>query len=277
MTRRRILSVSRRTDIPAFHLDWFHEGLAKGYCEPVNPVSQKTFRVPTDPDAVAAFVFWSKNYGPFLQKQTAKILKERGQKFHLQFTINSPIPQLEPSLPPLAARLEQMAELARCFGPERISWRWDPICHWIDILGKRHHNLNDFMTIASAAAEAGITSCTTGFLDLYAKVNQKGQRRGITFFDPGQSRKKAILERMAVRLRSMGMNLLLCCEPDMLALCNGDNIFPAQCVVQAADFPSLNLPKDKGQRAACNCRLSTDIGSYRTQPCSHGCLYCYAQ
>ena len=38
------------------------------------------------------------------------------------------------------------------------------------------------------------------------------------------------------------------------------------------------VAKDSGQRraAGCTCGVSKDIGSYNLHPCSHNCLFCYA-
>jgi hypothetical protein len=61
-----VLSASRRTDIPAFYMPWFMEGIARGEFEVVNPYSRKTTRVPATTPPVHTIVFWSKNFGPFI-------------------------------------------------------------------------------------------------------------------------------------------------------------------------------------------------------------------
>ena len=39
---------------------------------------------------------------------------------------------------------------------------------------------------------------------------------------------------------------------------------------------SCSLKRAKGQRAACGCTESIDIGWYSLK-CPHGCIYCYAE
>ncbi|TYT74523.1 DUF1848 family protein [Desulfobotulus mexicanus] len=280
MGLRRILSASRRTDLPAFHLPWFHRGLEKGFFEVENPVSGRKFSVSARAEDVAAFVFWSKNYGPFLENKTGEKLRDMGMGACFQFTINTEMPLLEPGLPPLEERMKQMQELALRFGPHSVFWRWDPICHWRDAHGGIRHNLQDFSSIAKAAAKAGISSCTTSFLDLYPKVIRQGKSSGVFFFDPEPDHKRKIIERMAELLGQMDIRLFLCCEPELLTSCKPDNIFQAHCIPGTElkkAFGRLSLRKEKGQRKNCGCTHSTDIGSYRSQPCSHNCLYCYAR
>lgn len=277
--KRLVLSASRRTDLPAFYLDRFVEGLRRGFFITENPFSGKILVVPATPDKVAGFVFWSKNYASFLERKIGEEVLGMEMGIFFQFTVNSPNPILEKRLPPLEERLEQLSELARRFGGNRVSWRWDPICHWRDASGKRHHNLDGFPAIAAAAARAGIPSCTTSFLDLYPRVLRRAEKQNVFFFDPSKERKREILRRMAKKLGDFGMELLLCCEGDLLKECDSPGIRPASCIpgpLLEETFGSVSGKKDPGQRKGCHCTLSRDIGSYTGQPCLHRCLYCYA-
>ena len=70
--KKTVLSVSRRTDIPAFYLDWFMQGIEKGFFDVVNPYNRKTSRVDARPRRIHSIVFWSKNFGPLLDSLQKK-------------------------------------------------------------------------------------------------------------------------------------------------------------------------------------------------------------
>ena len=57
-----IVSVSRRTDIPACYSDWFWNRLKEGYVLVRNPINDRQVsRISLNPRAVDGFVFWTKN------------------------------------------------------------------------------------------------------------------------------------------------------------------------------------------------------------------------
>ena len=56
---RRIISVSRRTDIPAFYGDWFMRRIEEGFAGVVAPYGGKRYLVSLVPQDVDCFVFWS--------------------------------------------------------------------------------------------------------------------------------------------------------------------------------------------------------------------------
>ena len=60
-----ILSVSRRTDIPAFYMPWFMNRLREGYVMVRNPMNyHQVSRVSLSPEVIDCIVFWTKNAMP---------------------------------------------------------------------------------------------------------------------------------------------------------------------------------------------------------------------
>ena len=281
---KTILSASRRTDIPAFYMEWFMAGIEKGVFEVLNPFNQQRREVPVRPHQIHSIIFWSKNFGPFLHEGFDRRLQDSGYHLFFNFTINSANPVLEPHVPPLAERLRQMATLARRHDPEAITWRFDPICFFRTSKGgPLRHNLDDLETIADAAAGLGIRRCITSFADLYRKVRLRLPAKGLKLMDPPMDVKFKTLSKMAAKLRERNITLAVCCEQEIVdAFPTASGLHSAACIpgpLLARLFgPDLTIKKDPGQRraAGCTCNIAVDIGSYRWHPCYHNCLFCYA-
>jgi len=281
--RKIVISASRRTDIPAFYMPWFMEQLARGFFEVANPYNQHISIVAATPERVHSIVFWSKNFGPFIKGDWDLRLHAMGFGLFFHFTINSENSVLEPNIPPLQERLEQLAELCRRHGAQRVQWRFDPICHWYNAAGKVENNLHDLEPIADVASRAGITSCVTSFVDLYRKVLRRTTASPITFYDPDPPAKTELLLAMEDTLADRGIALQTCCEKQVLENLPPDTrIIAGSCIdghrLVSLNGPGISLRRDMGQRArnGCRCTVSVDIGNYGLHPCRHNCLFCYA-
>ena len=279
-----IISASRRTDIPAFYMPWFMGQIRRGFFEVTNPFNQRVSCVPATPDRVHTIVFWSKNFGPFLEKNYGEQLLKQGYHLFFNFTINSDCTQLEPNVPPLRKRLGQLERLCQRFGPDTINWRFDPLCFFKTGVGPIQDNLHNFFGIAEKAAECGVVRCITSFMDHYPKIRRRvSTRPGFVFIDPPLERKIKIVHGMEKELAARNIHLSLCCEKDLLqAIFHNSSVSASACIpgnlIRKLFGGRLSLKKDTGQRvkAGCGCTLSSDIGSYRLQPCYHNCLFCYA-
>ena len=118
-----ILSVSRRTDIPAFYSDWFYNRVREGFVYVRNPMNaHQVSKVPIDPSVVDCIVFWTKNAKPMLDRL------DELEKFdyYFQFTLNNYSKDIEPRVPDVEERLETFARLSEKIGKERVIWRYDP-------------------------------------------------------------------------------------------------------------------------------------------------------
>lgn len=281
---KTIVSASRRTDIPAFYMDWFMAGIANGCFEVINPYNQHRRRVPAQSHEIHSIVFWSKNFGPFLRGDFDRKLQQQGYPLFFNFTINATDRRLEPHVPPLAERIRQITELAQRHDPQAITWRFDPLCFFRrSNRAAFHHHLDALETIADALAAAGIRRCVSSFVDLYPKVRKRLRGTDLALVDPPLAVKVETLTAMAAALRKRQIVLHVCCEQTILdALSAGTGIRSGACIpgpLLAALFGGgFAMKKDPGQRRSqgCTCNIAADIGSYRQQPCYHDCLVCYA-
>jgi len=284
MTPKIVLSASRRTDIPAFYMDWFMERIDNGFFETVNPYNQKKTIIPATPDHVHTIVFWSKNFGPFLKGGYGQRLRDKGYHLFFNFTVNSESKVLEPNLPELDLRMNQAADLCQTFGPKAVSWRFDPICFYTRPDGTVAGNLHDFPKLAQFMASIGILRCITSFLDIYAKIRRRPKPYPeFAFIDPDMDQKILILKKMEDILRPMEIKLHTCCEREVLAALPPDSrVTPSACISGKLLVDLLggdaSFKTDTGQRTkqGCGCTISTDIGIYSEHPCYHNCLFCYA-
>jgi len=268
---KQVISVSRRTDIPAHYLNWLIERVNEGQVSVVSPFNPHQSRtVSLRPDDVHTLVFWSKNYRVLLDNVR---YFRRYQNLLFHFTIND-CPGLEPAIPPLPERLEQACQLIGIFGPERLAWRFDPLVFWN---GGTQHNAGSFGRIAEHMAGLGVRRCIFSFAHWYSKCVTRANRHGFDYYDPPTAQKLEITDRLAQVAKGFGIVLQSCCGDDLTAV---DNVEKAHCIdgnlLSALAGEPCDTARDTSQRKMCGCTKSVDIGSYEDQPCRHACLYCYA-
>lgn len=262
-----ILSVSRRTDIPALYSDWFFTRLKEGYVLVRNPMNaHQISKVPLTPELVDCFVFWTKDPTPML----SELHRLADYHFYFQVTITGYDEKIEPGLASKTAIIASFQELARQLGKERVIWRYDPII-LTESLHKDFH-LRQFEKLAEALA-GSTEKCVISFVDIYRKIVRKMNSLGPVFIE--KEHVLDVAEGLSGLARLYGLTLETCSEAlDFTQL----GIMPGKCIddslisrITGQDSP---IPKDQNQRPLCGCVASIDIGAYDT--CTNGCLYCYA-
>lgn len=284
-----IVSASRRTDIPAFYMDWFMAQMDAGCFNIVNPYNRRTRTIPCDPDHIHTIVFWSKNFEPFIESNAGQMLEKKGFHLYFNFTVNAENPFLEPNIPPLARRLAQLDYLCRTFGADKIAWRFDPVCFYRVNQGPLENNLAGFSSIAAHASSLGIKKCVTSFADLYPKILHRQQvqyrKTGVMveLVKPDMPSMKQILVTMGRQLSKHRIELCVCCEKQLFhelenTMCIQQNACIDGSLLKNIYGGTPDTRRDYGQRAAkgCRCTRSVDIGSYTDHPCGHDCFFCYA-
>lgn len=281
--------------MPAYYLDWLMGRIDAGYCLVANPFdSRRVTRVNLRPEDVDFLVLWTRDPRPLARR--AMELEDAGLRFYVQVTLVGYPEAVEPGAPPVGEVLDAMRELGVLIGPRRVVWRYDPIFA-ADGLGLGFHSSN-FMRIAEAL-EGSVERVIISLLDEYAGTAARleaalGHRpifgtprdrgalpSGERALSPLPEPYPEILSLIAATARERDMRILACAEPYDLA---GLGIERGACVdallaasiwgAAAGAAVTGAAGKDPGQRGACRCAPSVDIGAYGT--CPRACVYCYA-
>jgi len=305
-----IVSASRSTDIPAFYARWFFDRLSKGYCVWYNPFSREKVYVSFKNTRVV--VFWTKNPGPIMPY--LRILDEMGIHYYFQVTLNDYEREgFEPGVPNLKSRIDTFRELSRMIGKERVIWRFDPLILTPELtvrelMTRIWHVGNQLKGYTEKLVFSFADVCR------YRKVQDSLIRETGLFtrknvsraeFSPAQIEEAAsCLSKMreawkekgwtiqmatcaeTVDLSGFGIEHNSCIDADLIERLFGDDR-ELVYYIHTGKLPEPDLfgsvpeipperknLKDPGQRKACGCIISKDIGMYNT--CRHLCVYCYA-
>lgn len=305
-----IISASRSTDIPAFYSDWFFHRLKIGYSAWTNPFNGVKSYVAYN--NTRFIVFWSKNPKPLLNH--LDFLKEKKIGCYIQFTLNDYEQEgLEKGVPPLAERIETFKTLVDKLGKGRVIWRFDPLIltdkiSMEDLLKKIENIANQLVgyTEKLVFSFADIAS--------YKKVKSNLEKNNVNYREWTETQMEEFAERLAKLNEKWKFQLATCGEKIDIEKygiehnhCVDDNLMirfaykdselmkflgvefhnvestlfgaspiPAGAIMLNANQYAIKKKNnsDKGQRIACGCMVSKDIGEYNT--CPHLCEYCYA-
>lgn len=267
-----IVSASYRTDIPAFHADWFRARLADGFCDVKNPYGGKPYRVALRGAGVDGFVFWTRNARPFaaaFDDVTALDLP-----FVVQFTVTGYPRPLDAHTIRAEDAVRQIADISGRYGPRAVVWRYDPVL--ITSLTPPAWHRSNFTRLASLL-RGSVDECVVSAAQMYRKTEKRLSRAAKTYnfewFAPGLSENQALLADLQAISAGLEINLTVCSQPEFAIA----PLEAARCIdgSRLSDVAGRDIAaRPKGNRPGCLCAESRDIGAYDS--CAHGCVYCYA-
>lgn len=301
-----IVSASRSTDIPAFYADWFFHRLKVGYSAWTNPFNGVKSYVSYQ--NTRFIVFWSKNPQPLLNHLDD--LKERNIGCYIQYTLNDyEKDRLEQGVPPIGQRIDTFKRLVDELGIGHVIWRFDPLIMTddigIDTLLSKIESIGDQL-------QGYTEKLVFSYADIlgYRKVKANLEKIRIPYHEWTEPQMLEFAGRLAEMNKKWGYTLATCGEKvdlhqfgiqrnhcidyDLIVRLahdderlmdfigamikkRGYDLFgepeplPASAILLPGDRYAM---KDSGQRDACGCLRSKDIGEYNT--CPHRCEYCYA-
>jgi len=269
----KIISASRRTDIPAFYSKWFLNRIRAGFCQWIHPFAKQVFWVSLKPEDCAAIVFWTRNPKPLFPH--LQFLQREGYRFYFHFTITGYPREIESHTPTMEKAVRTFRDLSQCLSPELLHWRYDPILLSSEMDPSYH--LRRFGCLCREL-EGYTHRCYFSFASLYRKTVHNLRRieknRSVSFQTAPLEKQLEMVSSMREIASSRGINLYACCCPELI----GAGVEKAHCVggdMVDRLYPGLGERfRSRPTRKGCGCVESTDIGAYDT--CVYGCAYCYA-
>ncbi len=269
----RIVSASRRTDIPAFYSEWFMRRVRAGFCHWINPFGGHVYRVSLLPADVLAMVFWTRSPQPLLRYLPE--LRDAGHHFYFHITVNGYPQSLESNNPSLEGSVKGFERLSEFLPPDLAHWRYDPIV--ISDITPLDYHLRRFDEI-SRRLEGLTRRCYFSFVDMYGKTERNlrnvALEHGIAFESPDVTTQRHLVHQLRDIAASRGITLYACCESQLV----GEGVAESHCIDldtirELRSDADIHL-KAAPTRADCGCVETSDIGAYDT--CIFGCAYCYA-
>jgi hypothetical protein len=269
----RIISASRRTDIPAFYTPWLLKRIQAGFCHWINPYGGQVYRISLRPEDCLAIAFWTRNPVPLMPHLDT--LRRQGYHFYFHYTINGYPRTIESHNPPVHAAIVTFQRLADRLNPDLVHWRYDPIV-LSDATSVDYH-LTQFATLARQLA-GHTRRCYFSFVDFYGKTERNLRRvereHGLLFDRPELSRQRQLAGQLRDIAAAHDITLYACCNDDLV----GAGIERSHCIdldTVKRMRPELALHlRAAPTRQDCGCVECDDIGAYDT--CAFGCAYCYA-
>ncbi len=278
---QKIISASRRTDIARFYYDWLQQVLGGGQTAVANPRFRDNFyTVDLRPEAVHSLVLWSKDFGNVLKDP----LYLENYNLYFQYTINNYSRLLEPNVPEYAYSIRVLDGLLRKYDPVQFNIRFDPVMALDDneqeCGGKTGQGrLYAFETLCRDLRALGMNQCrvTTSYVAMYPHVRKKIHSAGLAMVELTDAQILDLFERLADIGERYGLRLYSCASP-LLEEVRG--LLKGACIdgdlLEAIFGGRVSKAKDTGQRKACGCSKSSDIGDY-LKSCRFGCVYCYSR
>ncbi|TAE59070.1 MAG: DUF1848 domain-containing protein [Nostocales cyanobacterium] len=274
-----IISVSRRTDIPAFYSQWFINRIRAGYCTVPNPFNRNQISyINLTPENVKIIVFWTRNPQSLLSYLPE--LNERGYQYYFQFTVMNNPNFIDTNKSDLFYTIKTFQKLADLIGNQKVIWRYDPIIFTNYTAMDVDFHLQQYEFIASQLS--GYTQrCVISFMDKYKKNNKRLNKiekeeniEFLNFENIPEVFSKFIPSIMNIA-NTYNMQVFTCSESIDLEFygINHGKCIDDDYIHQVFNI-EVNHHKDSSQRETCGCVKSKDIGMYDT--CLFGCQYCYA-